>query len=301
MTLRLGRSCVGIAGLGLIGGSLGLSLARRVRRLVGYDPSARVRRKAVRLGAVHEATGRITGLRDCDLVLIAAPQADIVPVCVRIARVLPPNATIIEVGSVKRPLFEALAEIPEHVNVLAAHPMAGTEHSGIDHAFAGLFWGRPFVLLPARVQDRHALDLGRELVRALRGREVLLDDPRFHDHQGARLIHLPHLLAYALVATGGDPALAGPSWESATRVARSSPRMVGEMLHANRAAIRKALPDFRRSLARLTELLDRPRDLQRELERLRRRAERSRRPEVPDTRAAHARSAGRSFPGRRRG
>jgi len=272
----LSRCTVGIVGLGLIGGSLALALRPKVRRVVGIDPDPAARRIARRRHAVHKASADLGALANCDLVVVAAPQAKVAAVCARAARRMRPGATLVEVSSVKGPVVERLGSIAAHVNIVCAHPMAGTEHSGMENAVAGLFKGRPFVLLPARVRDRTALALARQLPRALGARALWMLDAAEHDALGARLIHLPHLLAYALVAIAKDTRMAGPSFRSATRVARSLPRMAAEMLHANRREIRRALPAFARELRRLARLLDSPKRLQAVLAGLRRLDDRGR-------------------------
>lgn len=271
----LSRATVGIVGLGLIGGSFALALRPRVRRLIGVDPNAAARRTALRRRAVHEATADLGRLSRCDAVIIAAPQSKVPAVCVRAARRMRSGATLFEVASVKGPVAGKLGSIPRHVNVISAHPMAGTEHAGIANASAALFEGRPLVLIPVRVADRPALALARELAVAVGARERWMLDPARHDDQAARLIHLPHLIAYALASLEADRSLAGPSYRGATRVARSLPRMVAEMLHANRAALRRCLPGFGRELRRLARLLDSPRRLEAALAAIRNSLERA--------------------------
>lgn len=255
--------------MGLIGGSFALALRPRVRRLIGVDPNALARRLAIRRRAVHEATDSLARLARCDAVLVAAPQSKVPAVCVRAARWMRPGATLFEVASVKGPIAEKLQSIPRHVNLISAHPMAGTEHAGMANASARLFKGRPLVLIPVRVADRSALALAREFAAAIGAQERWMLETARHDDQAARLIHLPHLIAYALASLEADRSLAGPSYRGATRVARSLPRMVAEMLHANRAALRRSLPGFTRALRRLARLLDSPARLEAALDAVR--------------------------------
>jgi prephenate dehydrogenase len=270
----LPRSTVGVVGLGLIGGSLALALRPKVRRLIGIDPDASARRLALRRRGVHEASADYRRLASCGWAIVAVPQAKTVSICARAARHMRPGTTLFEVASVKGPVAAGIASIPSHVNLISAHPMAGTERAGMANAFSGLFEGRPLVLIPARVADRESLALARELAAAIGAKEKWMLDAARHDDQGARLIHLPHLIAYALARLDVDRAMAGPSYGGATRVAHSLPSMVAEMLHANRRAVRRNLPGFVRELRRLARLLDSPARLEKALAAVRKSLER---------------------------
>jgi prephenate dehydrogenase len=173
------------------------------------------------------------------------------------------GATLLEVAGVKGPVADALPRIPGRVNVVSGHPMAGTERSGVENAFAGMFQGRPFALIPLRVRDRRALVLARELVRAIGSREVWMLDPAEHDAAVAALTGLTHLAAFALSGLRPDRRLAGPSFLGATRVAASDPAAVAAMLHANRRALRRELSRFVRALKSLAAALAKPQSLRR--------------------------------------
>lgn len=255
---ELSRATVGIVGLGLIGGSLGLALQGKARRRIGVDPSARARRAAMRRRAVQEASADLRRLGVCDLVIVAAPQERIPAVCAKAARCMREGSVLLEVASVKGPVAAAVLRIPGRVDVVSGHPMAGTERSGIENASAGMFEGRPFALIPLRVRNRRALVLARELVRAVGSREVWMLDPAEHDAAMAVLTGLTHLAAFALAGLKADARLAGPSYLGATRVAASDPAGVAAMLHANRRALRRALPRFVRGLKRVGAALDNP-------------------------------------------
>jgi prephenate dehydrogenase len=234
----LPRSTVGVVGLGLIGGSLALALRPKVRRLIGIDPDASARRLALRRRGVHEASADYRRLASCGWAIVAVPQAKTVSICARAARHMRPGTTLFEVASVKGPVAAGIASIPSHV------------------------------------ADRESLALARELAAAIGAKEKWMLDAARHDDQGARLIHLPHLIAYALARLDVDRAMAGPSYGGATRVAHSLPSMVAEMLHANRRAVRRNLPGFVRELRRLARLLDSPARLEKALAAVRKSLER---------------------------
>jgi prephenate dehydrogenase/chorismate mutase len=247
---------VGIIGLGLMGGSIALSL-RRVWphvHIVGLVRHERVP-EMQQAGVVNEATDDLTRLAACDLVIIATP----VPAALGLLpalRGLSSEAVITDVGSTKREIMAATAGFDRFIG---GHPMAGTEKSGPAAAVDGLFTGRPWLLVnqsPARPAA------GERLERFVAGLGAL---PRWidaepHDRAMAFVSHLPQLVAVALMnaaTTGaGDAglAMAGPAFGEMTRTASSPAAMWQDILSSNSDFVTRALAEFIACLPQTSEL-----------------------------------------------
>ncbi len=254
---------VAIVGVGLIGGSIGLAIRRRLPRVrvVGIDRPA-VLRAARRRGAVQEGAASLAaGLAGADLVVLALPVDAALRVLPRVARLAGPGTLITDVGSTKDPIVRAARRLGLASRFVGGHPMAGSERSGIGNAEASIFRGSPWILCPARARRRGA---GKDAaVRRLAGLVERLGahparlDARLHDAVMARLSHLPQLISVALVnATAGSPAgpllkYSGPAFRQMSRLAASPSRIWDAILRSNRSAATQALDDFAREIRRL--------------------------------------------------
>jgi prephenate dehydrogenase len=258
---------VAIVGVGLIGGSIGLAIRRRLRqaRVVGIDRPA-VLRVARRRGAVHEGTGSLArGLAGADLVVLALPVDEILKALPRVARLAGPDAIVTDVGSTKEEIVRAARRLGLAARFVGGHPMAGSERSGIDNADASIVPGAPWILCPALPRARAggggaAQARVAALVERLGAHPARLD-PRVHDAAMARLSHLPQLASVALInAAAGSPAgrflgLSGPAFRQMSRLASSPPALWDGILRSNRRAAERALDDFVRELNRLRAAL----------------------------------------------
>lgn len=252
-----------IAGVGLIGGSVGLGVRQRflAERVVGFDPDPSVLEAARGLGVIDEARLEPGGwLQDADLVVLAAPARTLGA----LARLLSPftsSETIFtDVGGVKAALCAELADL----RFVGGHPMAGSERVGVLHADAGLLENAVWVLTPDAHTDPAALEQVRTFVEHL-GATPLTTTPERHDRLVAAVSHLPYLSAVALteLAAGGSDRdlmmlLAAGGFRDLTRVASGSPRMSRDMVVGNSEALRGALAAFRKRLDELEGLLDDP-------------------------------------------
>jgi len=245
-----------IVGVGLIGGSIGLAIRRRVRgtRVVGVDRRPVLRRALLRRALDEGSASLARGVAGADLVILALPVDGILAILPRLSRILPPGAVATDVGSTKERIVREARRCGLAERFVGGHPMAGSERSGIRHADARLFEGAPWILCPQvargrRPAGRRALARVTGFVRRLRARPAILD-PREHDEVVARLSHLPQLLSVALVNTAGrGPArrslrLAGPAFRRMSRLAASSPRLWEGILRTNRRRVARGLSDL---------------------------------------------------------
>ena len=229
---------VGIAGCGLIGGSMALAL-RETHEVRVFDPAG---------------TSGLTGvaalldLLPADVVIVATPLAQIVPT-LRALAVRGDGTVLLDVGSLKREVAEYAATAPEGARIVGGHPMAGTTGSGLAAADAELFRGRPFFLVPTARSDDAAMGVAGDVARAT-GAVPTVASAAEHDRMVAVLSGLPLAVAIALARTGADIAgFAGPGYRDATRLAATPPELAAALLKGNADELRAALATFRTALA----------------------------------------------------
>jgi prephenate dehydrogenase len=255
-----------IVGLGLIGGSVGLAarerrLARKVYGLVRRRESIR---EAKRLGVVDVATmDAEEAVSNADLVIIATPLSVMERMATVIKPYLSPGCIVTDVGSSKQCVVGAMEKVfHPRVHFIGAHPIAGSERSGMRAARANLFEGAPCILTPTRKTNKKALGKVRRFWQDL-GSQVTPMSTGAHDRIVAAISHLPHMLAVALVnCIAGTPGsakkflpFAGTGFKDSTRIAASLPDMWVDICLANRDEILRALGSFEKQLRTLKKAL----------------------------------------------
>lgn len=262
---------IALLGTGLIGGSLGLTWTTRRPSLsiIGYD-RPEVLERAESRGAISEkAADPISAVERADLVVVATPLATSLRLLDTVADHLREGCLVTDVGSVKQPVLEQAQDVlPDHVDFLGGHPMAGSEESGIDHADPLLFENAVYALCLPTETDESALQEQFapivDLVEVTGARPLVLDAVR-HDHLVATISHVPQLLSVALVnlvastddEEDGELALqlAGGGFRDMTRIADSPFDMWRDVLVGNEGEIHDALSRFRRLLRQLRNRL----------------------------------------------
>jgi len=252
---------VTIIGVGLVGGSLGMALRARglAREVVGVTRVPDTIPLATQRGAIDRGTVEpLEGVDGADLVVVATPPDDVVPMARRVLPGLRPGAILTDVASVKGEIVrsvEAFAGAYGGVRFVGGHPMAGNEGRGIEAAAADLFEGTVYLVTPTPRTDPAAVARLADLARALGARAVEFD-PDEHDRTVAVVSHLPYLVAAALVGiSGGAARAAGPGFLGATRVAGSPIELWAQICRLNREPIAAALRAFRGELAALEAAL----------------------------------------------
>ena len=259
-----------VIGCGLIGSSV--VRAARARGVAGaiavFDASPQARARIRALGIADSvAEDPRDAVRDADLVIFATPPLSIGPAAAEVAHVLKSGATVSDVGSVKAAVSEALGKvIPDTVFVIPGHPIAGTETSGPDAGFAGLFQGRWTILTPKVTEDAgYVAALARLTAfwEALGARVELMDE-RHHDLVLAVTSHLPHLIAYNIVGTAADLEevtrgevikYSAGGFRDFTRIAASDPIMWRDVFLANKDAVLEILGRFTEDLQALSRAI----------------------------------------------
>ncbi len=250
---------LGVIGCGLIGGSFALALKRAglVRRVVGYSKSPSTTERARKLGVIDVAAeSALLAVSGSDLVLVAVPVAATETTLKAIRHGLEPGTLLMDVGSTKRDVVDAARRVlRERIgSFVPAHPIAGKEVSGIQHADAALFNGRQVILTPLTQTAPELVQRATDLWSAM-GAQVLKMTAENHDAAFAAVSHLPHLLAFAFFgAVANQPAgrdflsLAGPGFRDFTRIAASNPETWRDVLLANREEVLKQSQRFRHAL-----------------------------------------------------
>lgn len=249
-------SPLAVFGPGLIGGSVALAW----RRAFSSQPlRIWARREEAAVAAARLVGGDCTAFHGDEGVPAAVQGAAMIVLCTPIETytslvekmlpVLDAQAVVTEVGSAKAEPFAETARIlgPQFVG---AHPMAGSERSGLDAARADLFEGALCILTPSELSSQPAIDATATFWRTI-GCRIVQCTPAAHDDAVARVSHAPHVAAAALVllARNGLQEFAGPGYRDCTRVALGSPSLWREILLANDAATISALADFEKQIA----------------------------------------------------
>ena len=253
---------LGLIGCGLMGGSFALALKKAglVKRVVGYSKSPSTVEKARRLGVIDVAAeSALLAVSGSDIVLIAVPVAASEGTFKSIRHLVNPGVLFMDVGSTKRDVVDAARRVlRDQVGVFVpAHPIAGKEVAGVEHADPELYHGRQVILTPIERTQTAQLDRATQLWKAL-GCHVRQMSPESHDAAYAAVSHLPHLLAFALMnaiqnqqQSADFLALAGPGFRDFTRIAASDPAIWRDILMANREELLGQSQRFRQALEAL--------------------------------------------------
>jgi prephenate dehydrogenase len=241
---------LGIAGVGLIGGSIALRARARGIEVVGFDSGA-----GSIGGIVDRRAGSLAELaRECRTLVLALPvDATLAAIDTLRSGADESADLVLDVASVKLPIVRRAAGWRVFV---ATHPIAGAEQSGPRAARADLFVGRTWTY----VATKTALDARvREFIETMGGRPFAID-AKAHDEALALTSHLPQVVVSALAALIGErsvsPALAGPGLISTLRLAGSPWSVWESVLQANAPALASALRDLGRRLSGLAEDLE---------------------------------------------
>ena len=257
-----------IVGVGLIGGSLARDLRRlgEVGEVVGSSRHASNLERAVALGVIDRFdTDAARAAAGADMVVVAAPLGAMPGVFEHVREAAAGDAVITDVGSAKGSVVAAARAGlgSRYARFVPAHPVAGTEHSGVEASVEHLFERRRVILTPTAETDADALGRVSWMWEAV-GAEVIEMDVTRHDEILAATSHLPHMLAYTLVDVLGRMEerveifrCAAGGFRDFTRIASSDPQMWHDVCLANRDALADALERFSADLERLGDAVRR--------------------------------------------
>lgn len=252
-----------ILGVGLLGASFGLALKKHriCGQVTGFGRSRANLERAKEMGIIDAvASDPAAACSDADIVLLAAPVGSFADLIRRAAPSLKKGAVVTDVGSVKGGIVRALEDrMPAGVHFVGAHPIAGSDRSGIDFSDPDLFRDAFCIVTPTPRTEPSALRTVTDLWKRL-GSNVLSMDPDRHDRVYAAVSHLPHIIAYAMMNTVSDIdssylPFCGQGFRDMTRIAASSPGIWTDISLFNKENLREMIAVFRENLDRIDSCL----------------------------------------------
>ena len=254
---------VTLIGIGLIGSSIARVIKRDkiARHLVAVAKSKKTIDTVLKLGIADSVTlDSSEAVKDADMVMLCSPLGTYKKIMREIGPNLKRGCILTDVGSVKGCVFDDI-EIEKllGVNLVPAHPVAGTEYSGPEAGFVELFEGRWCVITPDKTASKESIKKICKLWEAA-GSNVEIMDPNHHDQIMAMTSHLPHLISYTIVGTATDlekslvsevVKYSAGGFRDFTRVAASDPTMWGDIMIKNKEAVLEILQRFNEDLTAL--------------------------------------------------
>ena len=248
-----------LIGCGLMGGSFALALrqAGLVQHITGFSASEKTRQRALELKVIDQACRSVAeAVHGADLVLLAVPVGAMHSSFAAMRDALARHALLMDVGSTKCDVIAAArAALGERLNCFVpAHPIAGKEVAGIEHAEGTLYQERRTILTPQPQNSIRQIKMANEIWTAM-GSHVSQMTPEAHDATFAAVSHLPHLLAFAAVnSLTAQPQgaafleMAGPGFRDFSRIAASDASVWRDILSANHTEVLTQMAHFRAAL-----------------------------------------------------
>jgi prephenate dehydrogenase len=253
-----------IIGVGLIGGSIALSLKEKgfANHIYGVDIKKDHSSLAKELGLVEEIYS-LENLPKSDLYIISVPVDSSIEILKTLLEKIPENAVITDVGSTKELICESVENHPKRKCFVASHPIAGTEHSGPEAAINNLFNGKTTIICDKEKSSSEAFELVKKMYETLEMKVVYMDSKE-HDLHVAYVSHLSHISSFALGITVLNKEndeenifnLAGSGFESTVRLAKSSPHMWNPIFKQNSKYISESLGDYIKCLQMFKDSID---------------------------------------------
>jgi prephenate dehydrogenase len=254
-----------IIGLGLLGGSfaLGLKQQEESHHFIGVDNNPGHAAKALELGLVEELLPLEAAVGKSDLVVLAVPVNAITGLLPAVMDALPEQAVLIDFGSTKELICRLADQHPKRDQFVPVHPIAGTENSGPEAAFAELLHDKIMILCDREKSRPQAVALVEQLFRQLKMRLSYMD-AESHDLHLAYVSHLSHITSFALGATVLEKEkdeenifnMAGSGFSSTVRLAKSSPEMWAPIFTQNSRNISEALETYIQKLQEFKKIID---------------------------------------------
>ena len=254
---------VAFIGMGLINSSLvrDLKMNNFYNFASAYSRRTSTINKIKKLKLVnYEGSDLRKVIQDADLIIIGIPVAAYENIFKKIYNFIKPGAIITDVGSVKMEVIKNVSKlIPKNVNFIPGHPIAGTEKSGPESGFSGLFKKGWCILTPNKSSNPESIKIIKEMWELV-GMKVDIMNPKHHDDVLAITSHIPHIIAYSIVGTVANLEntikkevikYAASGFRDFTRIAASDPIMWRDIILNNKSSILKMLNLFKKDLSKL--------------------------------------------------
>ena len=263
---KLQDSRIAIIGLGLMGGSLALALKGKCAALYGIDSDPATVELALAKGIVDQADidpARLRVLPAVDLVILATPVPAIISFIQHVPSLLEQPCIILDIGSTKRDVLQAMKDLPGRFDPVGGHPICGKEKPGLENAEATLYKAAPFVVTALKRTTLRARSAVQQIVAAL-GATLIEMTAEEHDRILAHTSNLPFLLSSLLVLSTPLECIPfiGPGFRSTSRLAGTSSHMTMGILQTNRDNVLNAIMSFRNSLNAIETALQEQDDAQ---------------------------------------
>jgi prephenate dehydrogenase len=258
------RKKITIVGVGLIGGSLALQLHEKKisSKLIGVETNEFHAQKALELELVDEILSLDNAIKQSDVIILAVPVDGMVSLLPDVLNKIN-NQVVIDLGSTKSQLIEAVKNHPKRGRYVAAHPMWGTEYSGPQAAVKGAFENIAVIICNAKDSDTDALEWTKDMFNKIRMR-ILEMDAEAHDLHAAYVSHISHITSFALANTVLEKEkeeeaifeLASAGFESTVRLAKSNPAMWVPIFKQNRENVLDVLNEHITQLRKFKSCLE---------------------------------------------
>ena len=253
---------VAIIGVGLIGGSIGLAIKKNgvAREVTGVFRRASTLRKALKRKAVDRGVMNVKdGVKAADLIILAAPVYSIPPLAKDAMRYAKAGAIITDVGSTKQWIVNKIEKMIRKSGSLfcvGSHPMAGSEHAGVEFARPDLLEDAPCIVTKSSATDAKTLKRVASFWRSL-GSRVAITNPAGHDKSVSLISHLPHIVAFSLAGAVPEKEMlyAAEGFKDTTRVASSDPKLWADIFLTNAKEIVRAGRQFERYYKNLMQAI----------------------------------------------
>lgn len=253
-----------VIGIGLIGGSMALDIKSHYENttVFGIDSNENHIEEALKLGIIDKKAN-IEDLINADLVIVSVPVDVGMVLLPKILDAIGEDTLVIDVGSTKLPICEAIANHMKRRNFMATHPIAGTEFSGPSAAIKDLFQDKTNIICEVEKTTFKLQERGMGLFKKL-GMRIRYMDPKSHDKHIAYVSHLSHISSFMLGKTVVEKEkderdifdMAGSGFESTVRLAKSSPAMWTPIFKQNKKHVVKSLEEYISNLTHFKKLLE---------------------------------------------
>ena len=255
---------VSIVGVGLIGGSFALPLKEKglAQRVIGVEADPAHQQKALELGLVDEIMELDAAIKQSDLIVLATPVNAVVKLLPRVLDQVD-KQIVMDVGSTKDGIMEAVKDHPNRKRFVATHPMWGTEHSGPEAAVKGAFTDKATVICDREDSDEDAVEVVENVYRQL-GMHLVYMNGEEHDVHVAYVSHISHITSFALANTVLEKEreedaifeLASAGFESTVRLAKSNPHTWASIFMQNRENVLDVLNEHISQLRKFKACLE---------------------------------------------
>ena len=250
-----------VVGLGLMGGSFALATKKYFSKIVGIDHNKEHQKEALNLGLVDEIVS-LEDIKNFDVIILAIPIRGIISILKKIALLdIKNTTTIIDFGSTKESIIK---ECPKTIrkNLVASHPMAGTEYSGPMAAIEDLYENKIMVVCNKEDSGEYQLKIAENIFKYLK-MKIKYMDAKEHDRHAAFISHMPHIVSFSIanaVLKQEDKehivTLAAGGFRDMSRLAKSNPHMWKDIFKENKKNLLDSIAAFKSELKKAKEMIE---------------------------------------------